>query len=190
MQEKIKNKTDIYASYILKTIDLPSFFSNLTGNDFKWLREEESAVCNCPMEWHKDKNASFHMNKMDDGVWVYHCFGCNTKGHVIKFYMDYIGEQEYEKAVTEICKRFNIINVDESFYDNYINTKNRINKRKELEMSNIVVSNQCRLLLRKNFEKHKNWVSNTYKKLNIALDEQDKEIIEKIGYEVLKRMKD
>jgi hypothetical protein len=57
-----------------------------------------------------------------------------------------------------------------------------------MENANILVSNQCRMLLRKNFELNKAWVATAYRRLNEALSNKDKTEIDKIGYEASNRM--
>lgn len=172
--------------HIKKSVSLPEFVETLTDTSFKWNKEGESAICNCPMSWHNDRNASFHMTKMEDGTWLHHCFGCHAKGDVIRFFMDYTGEEDFKTALVNICKRMNIdiANVPIQSYNYMVR---RVDKKKELENANIIVSNQCRLLLRRDFNKNKLWISSTYKRLNKALDEENLEEIEKIGYETSKK---
>ena len=57
-----------------------------------------------------------------------------------------------------------------------------------MECANIVTSNQCRELLRKNYDKYNIWVANAYKQLNAALDNEDIETIESIGFEASDKM--
>lgn len=171
--------------HIIRTVDLPEFAELLCEDlRFKWRREGISAVCNCPMSWHNDRNASFHINKMDDGVFLFQCFGCHCAGNVVNFYMNYMGEEDRTMAIKNICKRLNItLSNAELQLEAFQHVTNRIDRKKEMESANILVSNQCRLLLRKNFDKYKIWVSSAYKRLNYALDNENSEEIEKIGYE-------
>lgn len=177
------NSLNILANHVTHTIDLPDFLEELTKTSFKWMRESESAMCNCPMTWHTDKNASFHMNKMEDGVWLYRCFGCHSSGNIIKFYMEFTGEEDYRNAVIEICKKRNIQIDGELPIQTYKYVVNRVDKKREVEMANIVSSNLCRKLLQKDLKKHGKWVAEAYKRLNKALDEDDCEEIERIGNE-------
>ena len=188
-EQKFTNEIMKAATYVIQNVSLPDLVSSLAENTkVKWLRSDFSAVCNCPMHWHKDRNASFHMNKMDNGNWIFHCFGCSSKGNVVQFYMDYCGEDDFKTAVISICKTLNIVITDEMANQIITTVTKKVDIKRELENSNIIVSNQCRLLLRKNFNKHKSWVMKAYKALNKALDEEDKELIEKIGYEASKRI--
>lgn len=315
--------------YIKRNINLPDYVESLSDTKVRWSRNDDGAVCNCPMSWHKDRNASFHMTKMDDNIWIYHClagdtrvitkdgvfnikilagtkqevlnsngqwvvapfysfgkqvvskivlyknghkkeikatnehrwfvkndkeeniekttgslkisdilscvfpknnfkkrkgwsvktiernvgieevfcavvdkthsftledniltgncFGCHCKGDVIKFYMEYTGEEDFRNTINILAKKLNIdSNMDLSAYEYNCSVK-RVNKKKELENANIIVSNQCRLLLRRDFDKYKLWVSNAYKRMNVALDEENAEEIEKIGYEAFRK---
>lgn len=186
MEHKDQNLYAI-ASHITHTVELPDFMEDLTKSTFRWRREGESAVCNCPMSWHTDRNASFHMNKMDDGVWVYQCFGCHSKGNVISFYMEYTGEDDFKSAIMNICKKLNIKCDEDIQIQSYKYVVNRVDKKREMETSNIVTSNMCRRLLVKNFDKHYEWVMSAYKRLNKALSDDNYEEIEKIGYEASKK---
>jgi hypothetical protein len=44
------------------------------------------------------------------------------------------------------------------------------------------------MLLQKDFALHKSWVAKAYIELNKALDNQDYQMVEHIGYEAFKRM--
>ena len=181
------NSLSVLSKHLNHTVELPSFVETITQNQVKWLREGDSAVCNCPMTWHTDKNASFHMNRLD-GLWTFHCFGCNSKGTTVKFFMDYSGEEDWKKAVTTICDRLNVKYSDDMLSESYEYSINRVDKKKEIEMANIVTSNVCRKLLFRNRERHFEWVMDAYKRLNLAIEDENGNEIEKIGQEAFKRM--
>jgi DNA primase len=173
----------LLATHINHTVELPSFLEDISKVPFKWRSEGSSAVCNCPMTWHTDKNASFHMTKMSDGVWLFQCFGCHSKGNVVKFYMEYTGEDDYKTAVINLCKKLNIECDGDIYLQTYKHVVNRVDKKREMEMANIITSNICRKLIQKDFKKYNKWVSDAYKRLNKAVDDENCDEIEKIGYE-------
>ena len=182
-QEKISKQFHELSVYIRRTVDLPQFVELLTGTSIKQLKNEDSAVCNCPMVWHKDRNASCHMNKMEDGTWLYNCFGCGSHGHIINFFMEFSGEEDMNAAISSICEKMNIDKGMQVPIQDYQYSVARVDKKKKLETENIVVSNRCRLLLRKNYDKYHEWVDEAYKRLNIAVDSDNFEEVEKIGNE-------
>jgi len=175
------------ARQINKTMDLPSFAEKITGKSVSWRRSGYSAVMNCPFSWHDDKNASLHMNLMESGIWVYHCFGCHSKGTALQFYLDYNCEENFEKAVINICNQFKISLNGAELAFSY--TNNIVDRKQKLETENILVSNQCRELLNINFKKHQQWVAKAYQRLNIALDMCDQDEVEKIGHEASERVR-
>lgn len=180
------NEARLLAQQINQSIDLPSFIEKLTKKPVRWQKAGMSAVMNCPFSWHDDKNASFRINLMEDGAWVYHCFGCHSSGKALQFYLEFTGEQDYQKAVYVVANEFKIALSGNPVP--YSKIGNVIDKKKKLETEHILVAVQCRELLKKNFEKHKQWVFTSYKNLNIALDECDKDAIEKIGNEASERI--
>lgn len=179
----------LLSQYIKGNVSLPDFIEMVSDVEIRWNRENMSAVCNCPMPWHKDRNASFHINRMQDNTWVYHCFGCQAKGHIINFYMDFTGEDDKEIAVKSICKKLNVIVTENEIKMLSFNSStSKLHKKKEIEMANILTSNQCRLLLKRNYEKYHEWVFNSYKKINNFIENESLEDIEKIGYEASKKI--
>lgn len=180
--KRSKNSYKALAVHINRTVDLPTLMEELSQKPFRWNREGESAVCNCPMVNHNDRNASFHMNKLD-GSWAFQCFGCGSKGNTVQFFMDFTGEPDFKKAIIELCKYLKIECDGDLPVDTFTRTTNRVNLKKEIEIANIVASNICRRLLKTNFDLHKDWVFDAYKQLNEATDNFNSEEIERIGSE-------
>lgn len=172
------------AKYINHTVILPDFISTIADIECKWTKDDRSAVCNCPMSWHQDRNASFHMNFLND-LWVYHCFGCGSSGNAVKFYIEYTGD-DYYTAIKNICERLNIKSLDGLEIPNNIETINKISKKKEIDSKNIIISNRCRLLLHRKYDEYNQWIMSIYKKLNNAIDEENLEKVNEIDMEVNK----
>jgi hypothetical protein len=140
---------------------------------------------------HTEKKASFNIKFVEeDQIWIFNCLGCNVKGTIIDFFMQYYNLPDSKSAVYKICKKFNFNNIEDLAVEDLTAAKKKANIRKRVEIANIITSNQCRMLLRKDFEKNKKWVANSYKKINSALDTGDLELIEKIGYEASKKMRE
>ena len=175
------------ANHLTRNIDLPSFIEQQASINVRWDASGIRAVCNCPMSGHNDKNASFHINKIN-GVWIYHCFGCKCKGTIIQFYNDFNGTLGFANAVTSLCEMLNIqydekIQSQEYVFDNKI-----MDKKRELEMENIITSDTCKKLLLSNYDKFEEWVMEAYARINKHLDEEDKDAIEKIREEAFEKM--
>ncbi|MFA7219869.1 MAG: CHC2 zinc finger domain-containing protein [Synergistaceae bacterium] len=171
--------------HITKTLSLPDFIESETGQDLHWIMQDQSARCCCPL--HEEDQPSFNMI-LKDNTWVYHCFGCGAKGNIIHFCKDLHGLRNKLEAVHYLCQKYKIENTSDLILEGIKKVGVRIDAQRVMENANILVSNQCRMLLRKNFKLHKEWVSSAYKRLNDALDRKDKKEIDKIGYEASNRI--
>lgn len=175
--------------HLVKTIILPDFIEAETTQILKWSKGGISAKCHCPMPDHHDRNASFNLKKMNDDNWIFHCFGCGKKGNIVHFCMDFYGLRNRYEAILFLCKKFNIKNKEDLIIAGIKNLSKKVDVQRKMESANIITSNQCRILLRKDFVKHKDWVANAYKELNLALENEDYEKVENIGYEASKKMR-
>jgi hypothetical protein len=171
-------------NHIVSSINLQDFMENELQIDFKWCRKDHSSMkCHCPMPNHNDNNASFHMKKTEEGAWIFHCFGCGSKGNIVHFFMDYYNLRNKIEAIKLICQKFNIKDKEDLILQGLKNINKRVDVQRTVENSNVLVSNQCRMLLRKDYKKYNTWVSKAFKQLNEALDKEDYDTIEQIGYE-------
>jgi len=162
--------------YVKRHINLGTFLETETGCTVTWSEQDVSGKCICPLPSHKEKAPSFMIECMEDGVWVYNCFGCNSGGTIIDFCQEYFGYKLIE-ALKFLCEKYNITQNDEAIsFDN-----KRVNYRKKIECAHIVVANQCRLLLRKDQKKYSKFVSSVYKQLNRILDEDSQETLDTLG---------
>jgi hypothetical protein len=190
----MKKNNDKQAFYLIdhliKTIDLPELIESESNIQLKWSKGNNYAKGICPFPDHKDSKASFFIKRMGENeAWVFHCFGCSKKGNVIHFCMDYFGLRNKYETILFLCKKFKIENKEDIILASLKNVTKRVDMQRKIEAANIITSNQCRILLRKDFEKHKIWVSSAYKNLNIALENEDYEAIENIGYDASNRMR-
>jgi len=175
--------------HLVKTIILPDFIEAETDQILKWSRGGIAAKCHCPMPDHHDTNASFHIKKMDNDVFIFHCFGCNKKGNIVHFCMDFYGLRNKYESILFLCKKFNIKNKEDLIIAGIKNLSKKVDIQRKMESANIIASNQCRMLLRKDFKKHKDWVSKSYKELDVALEDENYDKVEDIGYEASKKMR-
>ena len=183
---EIKNPSNLIA-HIKSTVDLPLFIEQESGVSFNWLTPGQEAVCNCPFSNHDDSNASFRINLMENNVWIFHCFGCGTKGSVIDYCMNQYS-YSFGRSLHYICEKLDIKDdISTQALDRIKANNRKVNMNRRMELSNIMVSDQCRMLLTKDFKQHKEWVSNAYKLLNQALADEDYNGIEQIGFEASKR---
>ena len=170
-------------NHVIHNVDLPSFLETEAGCNIRYA-SEESGVCCCPL--HGENKRSFHINLMD-GVWIAHCFGCGFKGHIIHFFMDYYDIPNKFEAVMVICEKFGFEATEDMFLDGLKNLEKKVDTQKELECANIVTSNQCRMLLRKDYKKYGKWVVSTYKKLNTALEDGNLDEVLQLGHDASNR---
>ena len=146
--------------------------------------------CNCPMSWHNDRNASFHIKRELDRTVIFHCFGCQKSGTIIHFCVDYFGLRNYMEGIKFLCDKFDIQNKEDLILAAIKNMSKRVDMQRKIASTNIVTSNLCRILLRKNFEKNQEWVFNAYENMNTAMEEEDYDKLEQIGSEASRKMRE
>lgn len=173
--------------HIKEKISLKDFLEDEIGCDFSRMEMEDRGKCNCPFPDHNDQNASFFVRQMEDETWVYHCFGCGRSGTIIDFFIDYY-EISFQEAIHKICKMFDIKNSNDIVVNEIVNSERKYDLIRKIDNLNIITSNQCRILLEKNFKKHIDWVKVAYTRLNKAIEDQDELEIENIGNQAFERM--
>ena len=183
--EKSKKPNYLF-DYIKHTVDLPAFLESEIGCRIYWSDPDCAASTYCPLPHHRDNKPSFRISKEDNGVWIYHCFGCGSKGSIIDFCKDYFG-LNISGSINYICKKFGLNKEDPPLIVIENNNK-KINMLKRMEHVHIVNSRLCYSLLKKDFNKYSRWVKKAYRKMNSALDLEDIETIEKIGYEASRKI--
>jgi len=190
MNKQSKNASSIYLyNLIKKRINLAEFLETEIGCDLIWVSDNTSAKLICPMPDHLDTNASFHVNFYEEsGVWVYHCFGCCKKGTIIDFCEQYYDLKNSYEAVLWICNKFGFKESKDLVIDGLQDVKKKINIQKKIEYENMVVSNSCRMLLRKDFEKNSKFVAKAYSGLNQAMEQESMQKVKRIGVEVSERL--
>jgi len=174
--------------YIKKNINLGDFLESEIGARLKWKSDHLSACLPCPMPHHRERKPSFHIKYLEnDKVWIFNCFGCGAKGTIIDFCMDYYELTCSEQAIDMLRKRFDFKDIQSIVIDSLNNLEKKIGVQKKIECQNIVISNGCRVLLKKDYNKYKVFVLSTYKKLNKALDEEDIDTIQEIDNSVFEK---
>ena len=174
---------------IVKTkIDFGDFLESNVGCNLQWLEENKKARTYCPMPHHNDQHPSFNICLTDDGVWIYHCLGCGSGGTIIDFCLDYYGHKSVWEALIFLCKKYKFEDTQELVIQCLKDAKKKISLRKKIDFAHIVTANQCRMLLVKDYKRHSKWVAAAYRRMNKALDEEDIELIDSVGYEAHKRM--
>jgi DNA primase len=184
MSEKFRIPKNACA-YINKTIDLEAFIEGEVGSDLK--RRGNSSSVICPFPDHAEDKSSFHLYyEEEEGLWSFYCWGCGRGGDVIEFFKNYY-RVPFLEAVQKICERYNIKDVTASAGE-LKKAKRKIDVSKKVECAHIIAANQCRMLLRKDYAKHNRWVAIVYKKMEKALDAQDLDYLEEVGFDVSNRM--
>jgi hypothetical protein len=174
--------------FVKKKVDLSELLEDL-GCQLFWMRGKESAKCLCPIPSHKDGIPSFHVTYLEeDGLWVYKCYGCGAKGTIIDFFMDYYSIPTPSQAVIAICNKYGFKEGKDLAIECLRDVKKKANLQKKIEYSHIVTANQCRMLLRKDYDRFNKWVAASYKKMDKALDLDDINTIESIGFEASRKM--
>jgi DNA primase len=171
--------------HIIKTLSLPDFIEEESGANLQWVSPDCSAKCCCPL--HDENEPSFHVNLIEE-TWLYHCFGCGAKGTIIHFCQDFHGLRNQLEAIYYLCQKYNIQNTSDLILEGIKKVGVKVDQQRLLENANILVSNQCRILLRKNYDLHSKWVASAYKRLNEAMTQGKKKEVDKISYEASNRM--
>ena len=178
--------TQLFA-YVKSKIDLADFIETTIGSQLRRNRDD-SFSSNCPMPHHKDSVASFSVRfNEEEGIWWYHCFGCNSGGTIIDFCKDYYNFKDAMQSLKFLVDKFKLDEKSDIKLENITYNK-KVNTRKKAECAHIVAASQCLRLLRKDYNKHSLWVSNVYREMNKALDEEDITTIENVGFQALKKI--
>lgn len=170
--------------FVKKKVDLSSFLETEIGCKLQWYEPKVTAGTVCPMPSHSDTKPSFRIKYFEDsGVWAFNCLGCGSKGTIIDFCMEYYGFNSPAEAVLFICDKFGFKKDGNFVIDGLKDVKKKINLQKKIACAHVVAARQCLSLLKKDYIKYNEWVAKSYKKMNKALDEEDIETVESIGFE-------
>jgi len=193
MYKKENRRSSYLYAYIVRNVNLAEFLETEIGCSLNWSEPDISAKTVCPMPNHREDQPSFRLTLEENGVWVYHCFGCGCKGTIVHFFMGYYGLSRKD-AILAICKKFDIEDSDKLITKELIESSDNANAKasikKRIECANINSSSQCRELLKKDYNRYNTWVASSYKKLNKALDELDLDTIESIGFEASNKIQE
>jgi len=176
--------------FIKKKVDLSNFLETEAGCHLRWYEAGKAAGTICPLPSHNDTKPSFRILKADNDVWIWHCLGCGAKGTIIDFCMDYYGLNSAAEAVLFLCNKFGFKKDSELVTDSLKDVKKKINLQKKMDCIHVVSSRQCHALLRKNFNQYSRWVAKAYHRMNEALEKDDIETIESIGFEASSKMQE
>ena len=170
--------------YAKREPDFVRFLETDIGCDFNWLTDE-SATCICPL--HAEDAPSFRVSYSDEySLWGYYCFGCGRHGDIISFCKDYYNMDSRTAALEFVCEKFELQEANAIL----IEYKKKVNFRRKIECSNIVIANQCRLMLRRDLKKFGGYVADVYNRLNKTLDIHTQETLDKLSnieFEVMKK---
>jgi hypothetical protein len=179
-----------YNMYLLdavKKLDLKNFMEREAGVSFE--KAGQSWKCPCPL--HRESQPSFALKMEPNGVWIYHCFGCEAKGTIIDFCMEFFNETNPWKAALLAAEKDGL-KLDESVVIKAMqNSTVQDNRLKDVMISHFVTSFVCLKLLRvcNGDEKTMSWVARAYASMNKILDDETarRESFETIGAEATRR---
>jgi len=168
---------------ITQRADFGQFLEGELGIDIDWSLTFESGMCICPL--HGDTDPSFSISKVD-GVWLFHCFGCQKSGTIIEFFMEHYQIPDVKVAMEVICEKFEIEESLESISESFAATESggRFDIKRRTLSSHTTAANRCRIALRSNPENIK-WVAEMYKEMNKSLLENDFTRLEEMNEEAL-----
>jgi DNA primase len=168
--------------FVKRKANLADFLTDELGCKIYWSQEGVYGKCICPLPSHKDRKPSFSIKFMND-VWVYKCLGCDSKGTIIDFCMQYYNIKNAALSALFICDKLGFDKSEASDIHILNESKNKANLQKKIDCAHVIASRQCFSLLKKDYAKYNKWVACAYRKMNEALSKEDLSIIEQIGYE-------
>lgn len=185
-RELLRPMNKFYHTHILdavKKLDLKNFIERETGSSFE--KVGQSWTTPCPL--HRENKPSFVLKLEPNGVWLFHCFGCDASGTIIDFCMEYFNETSPWNAALLAAEKEGL-KLDESVIVNALqNATVQDNRQKDVLISHFVTSCVCCKLLRvcNKDEKTMSWVARAYDSMNKILDDDTsrRESFETIGTE-------
>jgi len=130
------------------------------------------------------------LKNYDDG-WGFNCFGCNSKGTVVEFFMHYYG-MEHDEAVASVAERFEIniegLSVIQETIKAPIKTGGESFNMKKLTEFHAQAATQCRLIMRKRPGDGaiRRWIEEAFERMDDCIENCDAEGMEKIYLEASK----
>lgn len=165
-----KSQSAYLMDLVKKTIDLKVFVER---EGLTTLRQEGRSCWKgkCPL--HKDSDPSFGVYKMDDGVWVYHCFGCSSGGTIIDFCMELKGILNAYEAVVFIAKLEGLKCDSSLIVKASKEAQIRTDEQNNTNLAHFVASENCRRLLRlkPGDEQIMRWAAKSFSAMNKLLDD-------------------
>ena len=176
-----------YLYDLLKQEDLALFIEQTTQT--KLTKSGGRYLCRCPMPNHRDSTPSFNVGK-NNSVWQFNCFGCNTGGTIIDFYMAYHCLENPYEAMIALAEHFQLDKVDDLLKRSLDNIKVQVDQEAKLEAAHIEAASACRRLLRKASvpKEIEQWVRKSYIKMNTMLESGDIRGIRRIESEALEKL--
>ena len=173
-----QNKRRLYE--MVKKLDLVEFIAKETGTQPVNMGNSWNMIC--PMPSHKDSKPSFNIHKKA-GTWYYICYGCDSKGTIVDFCVDYRSYIHPSEALIYIIERHGIKTDAEFMMKAVKEAKVECDKKIKIETSHFLASSNCRRLLRRynGDEKIQAWVAEAYRNMNNMLEADDLRAIEKVS---------
>jgi hypothetical protein len=189
---KRSKTTEYLFNYIKENISLADLIEVHVGENLNWREPDYKASLICPMPHHKDSKPSFHIRRSEDNekVWVYNCFGCGSSGSIIDFCIDYYELGSPIEAVNMICEKYELKDQKDIVIQGIKSLKKTLNVKEKLENQNIIISSNCRILLKEDYNNNKDFVSNSYLSLNKSLEEEDLDLMQSVSDDVFEKLKE
>ena len=157
---------------LVKRINLAEFVTESTGERPEDGGQSWSMIC--PMPFHRDSNPSFHIYR-EGSHWFYKCYGCDSRGSIIDFCIDYFSLDTPTEALSLIVKKHGL-ECESDFMEKAVKEASvDTDQQKKMDCIHYIASSTCHRLLRSNptSPEVQSWVANSYHKMNDMLDEVD-----------------
>ena len=165
---------------LVKRINLVHFITSATGADAEEGNTSWKMVC--PMPFHNDNDPSFHIYH-GTGHWFYKCYGCDSRGSIIDFCLDFFSMETPEEALLYILEHHGIEGGADFMEKAIKEAKVNVNSRTKMECAHFVASSTCHRLLRMHPSSQdiRSWIAKAYMGMNRMLEEGDTSGIEKMS---------
>ena len=170
-----------------KKIDLAKFIEQVSGMAME-PKGPDRYMGLCPI--HGDNDPSFSVTMEDDGVFLFHCFGCGLGGTIVDFCMAFFHLEHPSEALETVISQSGL-ECDHELVSKVLKEERvGFDTKKNLETHHFSAARNCLLLLKTRSSKETmDWVRDAYWNMNKMLIAEDVIGIRNISNEAIARMR-
>jgi len=171
---------------VLKRRDLAAFVEQETGTKLTPNGDDYSGWCPLHSGTHP---TSFGVTQTSEGVYLFHCLGCQASGTIIDFWMALKKIEFPVEAALELCDKLGLTN-DEVISGSIAGLRVAHDADRSLENLHIQIADLCHVVWARspNDPTVVEWIDRTYRRLNAALASKNKTELDEIRSEALRKL--